>query len=340
MTESERLPFTVLLPSDGAVIDVIDHTTNLRLGLVNAAAVTALPAEWDAPGVYILLRRPRSNGSYHCYVGRTASLRRRVGDHAESRMFYRALLVRRESLTTLHATQINWLEGDLYEMLRFARCARLENKQVPHEDTVPDYEIPVLGRLRDPVMRVMQLAGHDVTVGPKHVNSADPSETTLLDLVLAGQLHPGCPLHPLDVDDAPGNAEAEVTYDGRIAFGGRDWLFPTQAARSALEGAGRDADGVSGWRFWGVPTRSDGMVSLATFRDRYVHGEDQAELPAVCEEPAVTLPADTPHQGSATRSTRPADSWHRDGRDVKPVVHTVRHMLGSGPATPSGHVPG
>lgn len=278
MENSERLPFTVLLPSDGGLVDVIDHTTNLRLGLASDKVCADLPEDWAAPGVYVLLKRPRPNGSYFCYVGRASNLKRRLADHVESRNFYRALLVRRDSSTTLHATQVNWLEGDLYDMFRFARMARLENKQIPHEDSVPDYELPVLSRLRDPVMRVLTLAGHDVTVGPKPVNSADPSATTLLDLVLASVLHPGCPLRP--VEDIPGleGVEAELTEDGRIAFAGREWMFPTQAARAALSGTEQDSEGLSGWRFWGVPTRNEGLVPLSSFRDRYVHGEAQSEV--------------------------------------------------------------
>lgn len=278
MDKSDRLPFTVLLPGDGGLVDVIDHTTNLRMGLASFEVCAELPADWETPGVYVLLKRPRGNGTYHCYVGRASNLRRRLADHVDSRTFYRALLVRRDSSTSLHATQVNWLEGDLYEMFRFARHARLENKQVPHEDTVPDYELPVLSRLRDPVMRVLTLAGHDVTIGPKPVNGADPSATTLLDLVLAGVLHPGCPLHPTGTDDALVGVEAELTDDGRIAFDGREWLYPTQAARAAAASVGLEVEDVSGWRFWGVPTREDGIVALASFRDRYVHGETQSEV--------------------------------------------------------------
>lgn len=276
-SQTEILPFTVLLPADGAVIDVIDHTTNLRIGLVHTKACAELSEDWDVPGVYVLLKRPRANGTYYCYVGRTGSLVRRLADHAESRHFYRALLVRRESHNSLHSTQVNWLEGDLYEMFRFARCARLENKQVPHEDSVPDYELPVLARLRDPIKRVLSLVGHDVTVGPKPVNSADPSETSLLDLVLAGQIHPGCPLRP--VDEGPGleKFEAEVTEDGRVALGGSIWNYPSQAARSVLNQLQQPTDGISGWRFWAVPTKHDGLVPLATFRDRYVRGDEQSE---------------------------------------------------------------
>lgn len=278
MENSERLPFTVLLPADGGLVDVIDHTTNLRLGLASDRVCADLPEDWATPGVYVLLKRPRTNGSYHCYVGRASNLKRRLADHVESRTFYRALLVRRDSSTTLHSTQVNWLEGDLYEMFRFARHARLENKQVPREDSVPDYELPVLGRLRDPVMRVLTMAGHDVSVGPKPVNGADPSATSLLDLVLASVLHPGCPLRP--VEDVPGleDVDAELTDDGKIVYTGREWHYPTQAARAALTLAGQDIEGVSGWRFWGVPTRHEGIVPLAAFRDRYVHGETQSEV--------------------------------------------------------------
>ncbi|WP_114906713.1 hypothetical protein [Ornithinimicrobium murale] len=272
------LPFTVLLPADGETIDVIDHTTNLRIGLMSTTSCAELSEDWNVPGVYVLLKRPRANGTYFCYVGRTGSLMKRLADHAESRHFYRALLVRRESHNSLHSTQVNWLEGDLYEMFRFARFARLENKQVPREDSVPDYELPVLARLRDPVKRVLALVGHDVTVGPKPVNMADPSETTLLDLVLGGQLHPGCPLRPADEGPGLDAVEAEITDDGRIAWGGRTWNYPSQAARAVLTELSQDSTDVSGWRFWAVPTKHDGLVPLATFRDRYVRGDIQSEV--------------------------------------------------------------
>lgn len=266
---SDRLPFTVLLPTDGAIIDVLDQVTTLRLGVVNVESVPDLDDSWAAPGVYALLGRPRANGTYHVYVGKTSSLRQRLGAHAQTRSFYRALLIRRSSEMALHTTQVGWLEGDLHEMFRFARSAVVDNKQVPHDTTIHDYEIPLLARLRDPVARVLGLIGHDITVGPKPVNPSDPSQTTVLDLVLAGRIPAGCPLTP-----APSRARSVtgvVTAQGWLEVGDRLFHFPTQAARSVLASVGLESDEPSGWRFWTVPG-DRGPVSLAAIRDDYVQG--------------------------------------------------------------------
>lgn len=271
----ERLPFTVLLPRDGSVIDVLDQLTNLRMAVCDSSVAADLDSSWEYPGVYMLLQRPRHDGSYGVYVGKSNSLRRRLADHAENRPFNRALVVRRSSDMGLQSTQVGWLEGDLYEMFRYARLARLENKSVPRGDTIHEHDLAVLRHLRDPVARVLQLLGHDLTVGPKPVNPADLSKVTLLDLVLAKRLHAGQVLVPAGSVDA--SVSATLTGGGRVVFDGQEHYYPSGAARAATGGALEDQ--LSGWTYWAVPTEH-GQVPLAKVREHYAHGLESTLDPA------------------------------------------------------------
>ena len=52
----DALPFTALVPEDvSAPITLYDSSATLCITVIERSGVQLLPAEWDVPGVYMLL---------------------------------------------------------------------------------------------------------------------------------------------------------------------------------------------------------------------------------------------------------------------------------------------
>lgn len=264
-----RLPFTVLLADTaGRPIDIHDHSVGLHMVLVEKSCVHLLGADWDTPGVYLLLDPTASDGTFGVYVGKApAGVRTRLQTHERKRTWGRALLIRRASLHGLTSAHAGWLEGDLHELLTAAERARLHNTVVPGDDTVPSYDLRTLESFRDPIVRVLRLLGYETESTDGDSTGGSPSRRrtntyqgiTVTDLIRAGLLTGGD--RPVSVNGS-WPASAEVNQNGTISC--NDQTHPTpSAAASAVKGGA-----ANGWDFWAVEGAGK-STRLSAPRERY-----------------------------------------------------------------------
>lgn len=131
---SDSLPLTVLVPESGTgPIEVYDQHAALKMAVVERRQVGLLGADWDLPGVYVLLDRHGADSSWGVYVGKApAGVKSRLGGHVRQRdHWYRALLVRRDTTFGFNSAQAAYLEGRLYDVLHNAEEAVLHNGNAP-----------------------------------------------------------------------------------------------------------------------------------------------------------------------------------------------------------------
>lgn len=280
--DDEALPVTVLLPDDPAQPTVLyDGGAALRMAVVDRDGAQALAADpWDAPGVYLLLDRPDTDGTWGCYAGKATSLRVRLRQHLGSKDHWRrALLVQRDTTFGFNSAQIGWLEGRLYDLLDAAEQARLHNGNRPSDETLPPHERLVLEAAVAPVRRVLRLIGHDPaspddTAGSVLLRAAAPSGAhppaprtrssrfagiTLADLLRAGLVQAG---DRFVSTNAVWPADGVLQPDGALLVDGTRHPTPSAAAYAVKNG------NANGWEFWALE-QPQGRVSLATLRARY-----------------------------------------------------------------------
>ena len=161
---ADQLPLSVLLPDDpGAPALIYDTTAALAMAVVDRGAVTELTGGWDAPGVYVLLDRHDSEGTWGCYVGKApGGVRTRLGQHLRSRDHWcRALFIRRDTTFGFNSAHVGWLEGRLYDLHDAAADTRLHNGNRPSDETLPPYERAALESIVPPIRRVLRLLGYN-----------------------------------------------------------------------------------------------------------------------------------------------------------------------------------
>ena len=265
----DRLPFTCLVPDAPGVIDIYDQTAALRMAVVEREAVPALGGAWDAPGAYVLLDRPASDGSWTAYVGKApAGLRARMGSHLRNRdQWCRVLLLQRDTTHGFNSAHAAWLEGRLHDLISASAQGSLSNQQRPGDDTLAPYDRLMLETAIDPIGRVLRLIGYETA--PPDDEPAQRTRgrrtptrytTTLADLLESGQLQPNARLVSTYATAA---ADATVNPDGTITWDGRTFATPSAAGCAV-----RDGRATNGWAFWAIETPT-GKVTLATLRARH-----------------------------------------------------------------------
>lgn len=284
---ADALPLTVLVPeTTGASIDVFVEHAALKLAVVDRAGAHLLGAEWDAPGMYLLLDRHADDGTWGAYVGKApAGIKSRLGSHLRTKdHWYRALLIRRDTTQGFNSAQVGWLEGRLYEMLALADDAVLHNGNRPGDETLPPYDRQMLELVVLPVTRVLRMIGHDPATPddqspkPRSRKSSTTYGVTLAQLVDAGLIAADAEL--ISTNGA-WPAQAAVVGGNAIKMGSVTYDTPSAAACAVKGGA------ANGWEFWGVVT-SEGPVKLAVLRARIL------EVQSV-DDVISTPPAATPH---------------------------------------------
>ena len=266
----DRLPIHVLVPSDPvAPIDVYEQSAALQLAILDRASVKVLSADWDAPGVYVLLDRHAEDGTWGAYVGKApAGIRSRIKNHLSNKdHWYRAILIKRDTTHGFNSAHTAWLEGRLYDLLGSATDARLHNAQRPGDDTLASYDLLMLEAAVEPVARLLRLIGHDPSTysedAPSAASKAGQKKSfhgvTVADLIRAGLLEGNEILvSTLSTVDAT----AKVLPNGQIEYNGVKYPSPSAASGAARGGAS------NGWELWAVSTPT-GKVRLATIRARY-----------------------------------------------------------------------
>ena len=264
-------PLTVLLPeSVSDPVEMFDASAALRMAVVERDGVAGLGAEWDCPGVYVLLDPINPDGSYGAYVGKAPSgLRGRMPDHVRKKDHWRrSLLVARDTTYGFHSAHVGWLEGRLYDLLDAAEYARLSNGNRPRDETLPAYERASLETCMVPIQRVLRLLGYNPETPSDSDEAGTPKRRTsrffgieVTALIASGHLAPGSRLVSTN---SVYPASAKVLDDGRIEFNGDPYDTPSAAASVAKGGKA-----ANGWDFWAIEDAS-GRTTLGTLRARHL----------------------------------------------------------------------
>lgn len=282
----DALPVTVLLPDSPAMpITLYDSGAALRMAVVERDGVQSLTADWDRPGVYLLLDLPEPDGTWGCYAGKAGELRTRLLTHvAKKEHWRRALLIQRDTTFGFNSAQVGFLEGRLYDLLDAAGDAKLHNANRPSDETLPAHERLVLEASVAPIRRVLRLIGYDpsspddqVVIGSTKKRSQRFFGISVQDLLSAGLLQGG---EALTSTNGTWPAKGTLLADGRVDVEGTAYSSPSAAASAVKSGP------ANGWEFWAVQTPT-GSVSLATLRARYADQKEQAGVTA----PHVAGPA-------------------------------------------------
>ena len=166
--DRDSLTVTALVPENVASpIVVYDDNAALRAAIVERGTVRHLTEDWNGAGLYVLVDRCDANGEWGAYVGKAPSgIRERLRNHERNKDdWYRALLVQRDTTHGFNSTQIGWLEGKVYDLLKAAEGARLSNKVRPGDETLAPYDRQALEMVLVSIQRLMRLMGHDPSSG-------------------------------------------------------------------------------------------------------------------------------------------------------------------------------
>ena len=262
------MPFHILATADPMeVIDVYEQSAALQIAVVDRMSVKSLSDEWNQPGVYILLDRHQSDGTWGVYVGKApAGIRNRIYNHLSNKdHWYRAILIKRDTTHGFNSAHTAWLEGRLYDLLNEASQTVLHNSQRPGDDTLASYDLPMLESTVEPISRLLKILGHDAsTISESEAASEQGVKNkyygvTLSDLISAGILKGDEKLISTR-STVPGLAQ--IHQDGQVEFQGKLFSTPSGAAIAARGGA------ANGWNMWAIQG-SNGLIRLSTLRARY-----------------------------------------------------------------------
>ena len=74
MKTDEASPFTTLIPqSPSDPIVIYNDQAALRMAIADKDAISLLEADWDRPGVYLLLYPIGADGLFEIYVGKAST---------------------------------------------------------------------------------------------------------------------------------------------------------------------------------------------------------------------------------------------------------------------------
>lgn len=277
--DADALPITALIPDSAtSCIELYDRHAALKIAVVERDGVPHLGADWDVPGVYVLLDRPDADGTWGVYAGKApAGIKSRLQSHLRNKDHWqRAVLVTKDSTHGFNSAEVGWLEGRLYDLFAVAEAANLHNANRPSDETLPQYDRSMLEMLILPLRRVLRLLGYDPATSddtPTEKKAAKSGRAKqryygvkLSEIVTAGLLEPDTELVSTN-NASPGSAV--VTAAGEVVVNGVSYASPSTAAAVVRGGAS------NGWEFWAVETPT-GRVTLAVLRDRYRKQRDTA----------------------------------------------------------------
>ena len=262
MSEDE-LAFTVVVPATGAGPSTIHlEAAALAIAVVDRGHVSELSADWDSPGVYILLQQTDGSAQNRAYVGKATGLRKRLQGHERNKEGWgRAILVARDTRHGFNSAQVGWLEGRIWELVQSLPDLELENKQRPVDDTLRSFDLAALEQMVLPIERVIRFLGFsdgsESSVKDKKHRASKPIqryETSISQLIEAGLLDAGA---TLTATMPKYNTTAKVTSSGAIEWNGNAYPSPSSAGCAV-----RDGKATNGWTFW----RLDDGRTLADLR--------------------------------------------------------------------------
>ena len=270
MKTDEASPFTVLIPqSPSDPIVIYNDQAALRMAVADKDAITLLDADWERPGVYLLLYPVGADGLFDVYVGKasTGGLRSRMLTHKNVKPGWtRALLITRDTTHGYNSAHVGWLEGRLWSLVKAAARANLTNGNQPGSENLPAFDRATLELAIGPIRQVMRLLGYSLapedeatpvkSPGTKHYHGVKVAA-----LVAAGLLAPGATLEFTWTGYE--GTKATLAADGSLVVGDVAYATPS-AAGTAVKGGGA----VNGWEYWSVRDTNQDLVSLAELRSR------------------------------------------------------------------------
>lgn len=299
MSTDNSLTGRLSLPvGPGEPATVVCKHPALRLAVVERSWVTHLPDEWDVAGVYLLLGPVAPDGTYEAYVGKAAlqGLRSRLKgpDHKKKQHWTRALLVAHNAAEAFNSAEVGWLEGRIWDLLKNAPAATLINQPQPKDNTLHASERVFLEACVGPVAGLLRVLGASPDtldqLPAKLTKKRRRYDETVADLIDAKLLTVGGGLHPVE---AKFTTVATVLADGSLEVSGTTYKAVSDAA-TVVAGSNRN-----GWDFWGVPSGSGALVSLASLRARLVQDKTKSSPSTPTATPASVPPAPSPKQAPA-----------------------------------------
>ena len=267
---------------------LVSHPTPLRIVVAERDQIRYLDTEWSGAGVYVLLDRPASNGSWKGYVGKSAAsggIKRRLSLHIRDKEkpdWYRAVAVCPTGVGWDEA-EVTWLEGELYRSLVRSNGVALLNNQEPGSGRLSGGRQMRLRGVDSAVRCVLALIGHSLNVSEDDTKDhrsenlkADIEDLgtvrpgKLSALIEAGLLNAGARLVPVDTRRT---LHGRVKPNGCIEVGSDLYSSPSSAGKAANGGIS-----TNGWMFWALDT-SDGLT-LNDLRTHHRSGTKPPDLPS------------------------------------------------------------
>ena len=257
----------------------VTHPTALRVAVTDRDQVNHLDEEWAEAGVYLLLDRPASDGSWYGYLGKSAAaggVKLRLRQHArdyDKRIWYRAILMC-PSGDGWDEAEVAWLEDNLHRALSSKPSVTLSNTQAPDEWRLSIGRQMRLQGVAPTLMNVLELIGHPTTmvIIPDELLPDDNQMTPampmvddtplgdLTDFIRFGMLKPDDLLLPTNPRY---KARALVTGSGHIEHAGTAYISPSDAAETITGKPDPE------WTFWAVPSSDGTTVSLGELRQAH-----------------------------------------------------------------------
>ncbi|MGX6396897.1 restriction system modified-DNA reader domain-containing protein [Rothia kristinae] len=260
-------PVNVQIPSDAEapiIADFVEHA--LRVAYIDRSYLLALPAaDWDRPGIYILLS---TDGSGRVYVGQARRLRGRLIQHNNRPKldWRRAVAVQRDTTDGFNTAEIGYLEGRVSAEIGALEGVTVVEGQKSGDETLPRHMMLSLDSFVKSTLAALRLAGMSTLrsnpePAPEDESaSADPAGTdpkitpenpprkvspvAFPNLVSSGMIRAGQTLH---LTQGGRTGTGTVTADGEILVEGLAFKSPSSAAAHAL-----GLQSSNGWTTWHI----------------------------------------------------------------------------------------
>lgn len=259
------IPVNVQIPSDAdapVIADFVEHA--LRVAYVDRAHLSSMPAaDWDAPGVYVLLT---GDGSGRVYVGQARKVRSRLLQHntKEKLPWRRAVAVKRDTTDGFNTAEIGYLEGRVSAEVGALEHITVIEGQSSGDETLPKHMMISLDSFVKSILAALRMAGVNTTRRNPESEAEDEPESERVDvtpatgrvffpvkfsdLVSSGLIQAGETLY---LKQGLAEGTGTVTADGEIVVHGVAYRSPSSAAANAL-----NLQFSNGWTTWrvGKPT--------------------------------------------------------------------------------------
>lgn len=231
------------------VVDFVVHA--LKVAILPRDGVSALPAEWESPGVYALLGAITPGTKTEIYVGKAVGLRSRLLNHHRKPKlgWWRAIAVIRDTTNGFNSAEIGYLEGRLARQVASLPGAELRADRFDLDTTLPDHLLIQLDAFISTILAALRLAGLDTRPEPDEdtpeqpgVRTYTPVPGSVVDLLSAGLLEAGA---TLTAARGGRSAAATVTASGDLLVDGVSYASPSTAAAKGL-----GVQSANGWKTW------------------------------------------------------------------------------------------